>query len=107
MPVPSANSAACDVTLADGRRCVVVGSFERWQRDRVRTGELVAHTEAKLSALQRRVHDHDLVDAGKIGRAAQRILGGSGVARLFDVEIAEDHFIYHHNQEAQSPFSGA
>jgi len=100
VPVPCANSAACDVTLGDGRRCVVVGSFERWQRDNVRTAELVAHTEAKLSALQRRVHDHDLVDAGKIGRSAQRILGPSGVARLFDVEISEGHFLYHYNEAA-------
>ena len=100
VPVPSANSAACDVTLADGRRCVVVGSVERWQRDNVRTAELVDATEAKLSALQRRVHDHDLVDAGKFGRAAQRILGPCGVARLFDVEIAEGHFLYHYNEKA-------
>jgi transposase len=100
VPVPSANSAACDVTLADGRRCVVVGSVERWQRDNVRTAELVDATEAKLSALQRRVHDHDLVDAGKIGRAAQRILGPCGVARLFDVENAEGHFLYHYNEKA-------
>lgn len=100
VPIPAANSAACDVTLADGRRCVVVASFERWQRDTTRTAELVATTEAKLSALQWRVHDGDLVDAGKIGRAAQRILGKSPVARLFDVEISEGHFLYHYDEDA-------
>jgi hypothetical protein len=34
-----------------------------------------------------------LVDAGKIGRAAQSILGSCGVGRLFDVEIAQSHFL--------------
>ena len=100
VPVPAANSAACDVTLADGRRCVVVASFERWRRDTTRTAELIAQTEAKLSALQWRVHDGHLVDPGKIGRAAQRILGASPVARLFDVEIAQGHFVYHYNDDA-------
>ena len=100
VPVATANSAACDVTLADGRRCVVVASYQRWRRDTTRTAELVAQTEAKLLALEWRVHDGHLVDAGKIGRAAQRILGASPVARLFDVEIAEGHFLYHYNDEA-------
>lgn len=100
VPVPSANSAACDVTLADGRRCVVAASAERWRRDSARTAELVAATEAKLSALQWRVHDRRLVDAGKIGRAAQRILSASPVARLFDVEIGEGRFVYHYNDAA-------
>lgn len=100
VPVRSANSAACDVTLADGRRCVVVASAERWRRDTARTAELVAKTQAKLSALQWRVHDGHLVDAAKIGRAAQRILGASPVARLFDLEIAEGRFIYHYNNDA-------
>jgi hypothetical protein len=100
VPVPAANSAACDITLTDGRRAVVVASFERWHRDTMRTAELVAKTEAKLSALQRRVHDGELVDASKIGRAAQRILGASPVARLFDVEIAEGYFLYYYNDDA-------
>ncbi len=78
----------------------MAASFERWQRDTTRTAELVATTEAKLSALQWRVHDGHLVDAGKIGRAAQRILGASPVARLFDVEIDEGHFLYHYNEAA-------
>ena len=52
------------------------------------------------SALEDRVRDGRLVDAGKIGRAAQRILGPSGVGRLFDVEIAEGRFLYHYNDAA-------
>lgn len=100
VPVPDARCAACDVTLDDGRRAVVVASFERWQRDMLRTAELVARTEARLLALERRVRDGDLVDAGKIGRAAQRIVGDSGVARLFDLEIAPGRFLYHYDQAA-------
>lgn len=100
VPVPAARSAACDVTLADGRRAVVVGSFERWQRDSLRTAELVVRTEAKLLALERRVRDGGLVDPAKIGRAAQRILGASPVARLFDVEIARGRFLYHYDEGA-------
>ncbi len=100
VPVPDANSAACDVTLADGRRAVVVASFERWERDTLRTAELVVRTEAKLLALERRVRDGELVDAGKIGRAAQRILGASPVARLFDVEIGKGRFLYHYDEAA-------
>ncbi len=98
--VPDANSAACDVTLDDGRRAVVVASFERHHRDTARTAELVARTEAKLRALERRVRDGDLVDPAKIGRAAQRILGPSGVARLFDLEIDEGRFLYHYDDDA-------
>ena len=100
VPVPAARSAACDVTLADGRRAVVVGSFERWERDSLRTAELVVRTEAKLLALERRVRDGALVDAAKIGRATQRILGASPVARLFDVEIAKGRFLYHYDEGA-------
>jgi hypothetical protein len=100
VPVPDARSAACDLTLADGRRAVVVASFERWQRDTLRTAELLSRTEAQLLALERRVRDGELVDAAKIGRAAQRIVGDSGVARLFDLEIARGRFLYHYNQAA-------
>jgi transposase len=100
VPVPDARSAACDVILADGRRAVVVASFERWQRDTLRTAELVVRTEAKLLALERRVRDGELVDAGKIGRAAQRILGASPVARLFDVDIDRGRFLYHYDEGA-------
>jgi hypothetical protein len=100
VPVPDARCGACDVTLADGRRAVVVASFERWQRDTLRTAELVARTEAKLLALERRVRDGELVDAGRIGRAVQRILGASPVARLFDVEIGRGRFLYHYDEAA-------
>jgi hypothetical protein len=100
VPVPDAHSAACDVTLADGRRAVVVANFQRWQRDSLRTAELVAKTEAKLLALERRVRDGELIDAGKIGRAAQRILGASPVARLFDIEIGEGRCIYNYKEDA-------
>jgi hypothetical protein len=100
VPVPDARCAACDITLADGRRAVVVASFERWQRDTLRTAELVAKTEAKLLALERRVRDGELVDPAKIGRAAQRILGASPVARLFDVEIGPGRFLYHYDEAA-------
>ena len=100
VPVPAAASAACDVTLADGRRAVVVASDQRHRRDTVRTAELVARTETKLLALEDRVRSGRLVDAGKIGRAAQRILGGSGVGHLFDVEIAEGRFVCHYNDDA-------
>ena len=57
-------------------------------------------TEAKLLALERRVRDGALVDAAKIGRAAQRILGASPVARLFDVEIDRGRFLYHYDEAA-------
>jgi Transposase DDE domain len=100
VPVPTARSAACDVMLDDGRRAVVVASLARHRRDTARTAELVARTEARLVALEDRVRAGRLVDAGKIGRAAQRILGPSGVARLFDVEISEGRFIYHYNEAA-------
>jgi len=100
VPVPDAKSGACDVTLADGRRAVVVASFERWERDTLRTAELVARTEAKLYALERRVRDGELVDPAKIGRAAQRILGASAVARLFDVEIGRGRFLFHYDEGA-------
>lgn len=100
VPVPDTNSAACDVVLDDGRRAVVVASFERHHRDTTRTAELVARTEAKLLALEWRVRDGDLVDPAKIGRAAQRILGPSGVARLFELEIDRGRFLYHYNETA-------
>jgi transposase len=60
----------------------------------------VARTEAKLVALEWRVRDGLLADPGKIGRAAQRILGASGVGRLFDVEIGPGRFLYHYNDQA-------
>ena len=100
VPVPDAKSAACDLTLADGRRAVVVASFERGERDALRTAELVVRTEAKLLALERRVRDGELSDPAKIGRAAQRILGASPVARLFDIEMGRGRFLYHYDEGA-------
>jgi Transposase DDE domain len=97
--IPDSTATACEVDV-DGRRCVVVSSPERLQRDTVRTAELVARTEAKLTALEWRVRDGLLADPGRIGRAAQRILGPSGVGRLFDVEIGPGRFLYHHNDAA-------
>jgi transposase len=90
----------CDTTLDDGRRAVVVHSANRHRRDTARTAELVKQTETKLLALEARVDRGDLVDAGKIGRAAQRIVGPSGVARLFDLDIADGRFRYHYNEPA-------
>jgi len=98
--VPEAHSRAVEVTLADGTRAVVVESDARVERDTARTAELVANTETKLLALEQRVRDGRLKDPAKIGRAAQRILGGSAVARLFDVDIAEGQFTYHYNEHA-------
>jgi hypothetical protein len=92
----------CEVTLDDGTRAVVVHSAARHRRDLLRTGQLVARCEAKLLALEHRVDRGDLADAGKIGRAAQRILGPSGVGRLFDVEIATGRFRYHYNDAAMA-----
>lgn len=99
VPVPDANSAACDVTV-DAQRCVVVASFERHRRDTARTAQLVSRTEDKLLALEQRVRDGKLKDPAKIGRAAQRILGPSGVARLFDVEIGPGRFLYYYQDDA-------
>jgi hypothetical protein len=99
VPVPHARSAACEVRV-DGRRAVVVASFERWVRDSTRTAELVERTSDKLRALEARVRAGSLVDPAKIGRAAQRILGDSGVARLFDVEITRGLFLWHYRDAA-------
>ena len=99
VPVPAARSAACEVRV-DGKRAVVVASFERWRRDSTRTAELVARTSEKLRALEARVRAGSLVDPAKIGRAAQRVLGDSGVARLFDVEIAKGRFLWHYRDAA-------
>jgi len=98
--VPAANSRAAEVTLADGTRAVVVASDERHRRDTARTAELVAKCEAQLLALEDRVRAGRLKDPAAIGRAAQKILGASGVAGLFEVEIDHGHFLYHYNDPA-------
>ena len=98
--VPAANSRAAEVTLGDGTRAVVVESDERHRRDTARTAELVAKCEAKLLALEDRVRAGRLKDPAAIGRAAQKILGASGVAGLFELEISDGHFLYHYNDPA-------
>ncbi len=99
VPVPDARSAACEVRV-EGRRVVVVASFERWVRDSGRRNELIERTSEKLRGLEARVRTGSLVDPAKIGRAAQRILGDSGVARLFDIEVAKGRFLWHYREEA-------
>lgn len=101
VPVPDARSAACEVTI-EHKRCVVVASFERYDRDSKRTAEFVAKTEAELLALEWRVRDGDLRDQTKIARAAQRILDRSRVARLFELEIGPGRFLYHYNHTAMT-----
>ena len=99
VPVPGARSAACEVSV-DGKRAVVVASFERWVRDSARTAELVERTSDKLRALEARVRAGSLVDPAKIGRAAQRVLGDSGVSSLFDVDVAKGRFVWHYRDAA-------
>ena len=91
--------SACE-TRVGGQRCVVVDSPQRHERDTLRTVELVARTEAKLLALEQRVRDGRLSDPAKIGRAAQRILGPSGVERLFELDIAHGRFVFHYRDDA-------
>ncbi|MCA1707103.1 MAG: IS1634 family transposase [Actinobacteria bacterium] len=98
-PCPEANSAVCELSH-EGRRYVVVASSERHHRDAVRTAELVERTSAELRTLEMRVRDGRLRDKAKIGQAAGRILARSGVARLFDCEIDEGHFLYHYDEVA-------
>jgi hypothetical protein len=99
VPVPEARSAACEMRV-DGKRAVVVASFERFLRDSTRTAELVERTSERLRALEARVRAGSLVDPAKIGRAAQRILGDSGVGRLFDIEAGQGRFLWHYHDAA-------
>jgi hypothetical protein len=101
VPVPAAHSAACEVTV-DGKRCVVVASVERWSRDRMKTVELIAKTEAEFLGLEARVRAGHLNNEKAIARAAQRILDRSAVARLFDLEIGPGRFLYHYNEAAHA-----
>ena len=98
--IPQHRCRAADIALKDGTRAVVVESGARARRDTLRTAELVARAEAELLALERRVRDGRLKDPAKIGRAAQRTLGASGVGRLFDIEISAGRFTYHYNEDA-------
>jgi hypothetical protein len=98
----STSSFATEVAV-DKTRCVVVASPERWRSDTARTAELVKRTVEKLAALEWRVRHDELADPGKIGRAAQRILGASGVARLFRLEIGEGQFVYDYDPRSATP----
>jgi transposase len=99
VPVEAASSAACEVEV-DGRRCVVVASTERLRRDDRRRVELIARTEAKLLALEDRVRAGELAGARKIAAAAESILKGSGIRRVFDLEIENGRFLYHYDEAA-------
>ena len=93
---------AAEATLADGTRAVIVESDARARRDAKRTAELVARAEAGLLALEDRVRAGRLADPAEIGRAAQRILNSSGVARLFALEIGHAKFVYHYDEDAHA-----
>ena len=94
-----ADRTACEV-VHDGRRHVVIDSPPRHRRDDHRREELLARTEDKLIALDRRVREKRLVDAAKIGAAAQRILGPSPVSRCFTTTISEGRFFWDYNSDA-------
>ncbi len=96
------NCRAAEAALADGTRAVIVESDARTRRDTKRTAELVARTETALLALEARVRAGRLSDPAKIGRAAQRILSPSGVARLFDLDIGDRRFVYHYDPDAHA-----
>ena len=100
--IPQNGSRAADITLENGTRTVVVESDARARRDTQRTTEIIAAAETELLALEHRVRAGRLKDPAKIGRAAQRILGGVGVGRLFDVEIGPGRFLYHYNEDNQA-----
>ena len=84
----------------EGRRYVVVHSPERKVRDDHRREELLARTEEGLIALSRRVREGRLKDPAKIGAAAERILSGSGVARVFQTTISEGVFLWSYDTAA-------
>ena len=90
---------ACEIDL-DGRRHVVVDSPPRHRRDDQRREELLERTETKLIALAERVRSKRLVDAAKIGAAAQRILGPSPVSRCFTTSISEGLFSWDYDRPA-------
>ena len=62
--------------------------------------QLLTRSEAKLIALAERVRAKRLVDAAKIGAAAQRILGPSPVSRCFTTSIGEGRFNWDYDQAA-------
>jgi len=86
--------------IHEEKRYVVVFSPKRRARDRRRLGELLERAENRLIALQVRVDGGRLVDPAKIGAAAERILGDSGVKRCFKIRIDKGLFSWDHNPEA-------
>ena len=97
--VPGIDSSACEVAH-DGRRFVVVFSAQRQARDDRRREELLTRTETKLIALAERVAAGRLVDAAKIGAAADRILRDSGVGRCFSTTIRAGSFSWDYDAQA-------
>ena len=100
--LPRSDCRAADIRLEDGTRTVVIHSDTRARRDTARTAHIVATTEAKLLALERRVRADRLRDPAKIGAAARRILAPSAAGRLFDLEIGPGQFVYHYNEDAHT-----
>lgn len=78
----------------------MIDSPPRHRRDDHRREELLERTETKLIALAERVRTKRLVDAAKIGAAAQRILGPSPVSRCFTTTISEGQFNWDYNKAA-------
>ena len=100
--VPGIEGTAAFEVLHGGRRFVAVSSIERRTRDDRRREELLARTEQKLIALVERVRAGKLVDPAKIGAAADRILGDSGVARCFSTTISHGVFTWSFDEKALS-----
>ena len=91
--------AAAEVVTGD-RRFVVVDSPARKARDDARHDELMGKTEQKLIALAERVSAGRLVEAARIGAAADRILRDSGVGRCFVTTIRDGLFSWDYDQAA-------
>ena len=100
--VPGLRCRAVEAAPADGARAVIVESDARISRDIRRTAEPIARTETQLLALEERVRAGRLADPAKIGRAAQRIIGPNGVARLFDPDIGPGRFVHHYEPDAHA-----
>jgi hypothetical protein len=98
VPVTGGRSA-CEI-VRDGRRHVVIDSPARRRRDDRRREELLARTEEQLIALAARVSAGRLVDAAKIGAAAQRILGPAPMSRCFTTSIGDGRFVWDYDTAA-------
>ena len=91
--------SAAEVVIED-RRFVVVHSPQRQVRDDARHEELMAKAEEKLIALAERVRAGRLVEAARIGAAADRILRDCGVGRCFTTSIRDGLFHWDYDQAA-------